>query len=390
MVTDFQTTKVYFSSWLPQVCPRLWDAMHDILQKEGVSHVFLKDTADIWCRDYMPIQTTANEMVVYHYRPDYLSTPKMQKYITDTELMVEQIKKEYADVDFKRLDLVVDGGNVVKCGDTIVMTEKVFKENPDWPEFKVIDMLEEAFGCEVFFLPWDRTEEYGHSDGIIHYVGDNRVLLTNYDDFSPAYYRSFMSQLEKKFEVIPLSYPVKNKSEYNWAYINYLQVGHLIMVPQMGIPEDEMAIEQIQSVVPETMHIVGIPALEAVRNGGALNCVSWNIDASIIQDSATIINFVSPLQYGAFTEEVIYKMLQQRLDFQLPEELWHDINEAFSYYWDIEIGLGNLFDLDSMFFSIKHQLKKKGRILPDERLWRVVNEIYDFISQIPGVVLPVD
>jgi type III secretion system FlhB-like substrate exporter len=158
----------------------------------------------------------------------------------------------------------------------------------------------------------------------------------------------------------------------------------------MGIPEDEMAIEQIRSIVPEMMHVVGIPAMEAVRNGGALNCVSWNIDASIIQDSATIINFVSPLQYGAFTEEVIYKMLQQRLDFQLPEELWHDINEAFSYYWDIEIGLGNLFYHESMFFSIKHQLMKKGRFFPDERLWRVVNEIYDFICQIPGVVLPVD
>ena len=99
MVTDFQTTKVYFSSWLPKVCPKLWDAMHDILQREGVSHVFLKDTADIWCRDYMPIQTSTNEMVAYIYRPDYLSTPTMQKYITDTELMVEQIKKEYADVN---------------------------------------------------------------------------------------------------------------------------------------------------------------------------------------------------------------------------------------------------------------------------------------------------
>lgn len=238
----------------------------------------------------MPIQTSTNEMVAYIYRPDYLSTPTMQKYITDTELMVEQIKKEYADVNIKRLDLVVDGGNVVKCGDTIVMTEKVFKENPDRPEFMVIDMLEEAFGCEVLFLPWDRTEEYGHSDGIIHYVGDNRVLLTNYDDFSPAHYRSFTNRLERKFEVIPLSYPVKNKSEHNWAYINYLQVGHLMMVPQMGIPEDEMAIEQIRNVVPETMRIVGIPAMEAVRNGGALNCISWNIYANITQHSASIIN----------------------------------------------------------------------------------------------------
>jgi hypothetical protein len=163
MTTDFQTTKVYFSSWLPTTCPKLWASMRDVLQNEGIDYAFLRDTADIWCRDYMPIQTSSEEMVVYQYRPDYLSTPKMCKYITNTELMLEQIKHEYPDVVVKYLNLVIDGGNVVKCDDTIVMTEKVFKENPDWPEFMIIDKLQEAFGYEVLFLPWDRTEEYGHS-----------------------------------------------------------------------------------------------------------------------------------------------------------------------------------------------------------------------------------
>ena len=387
IVTDFQTTKVYFSSWLPTTCPKLWLSMRDVLQKEGITYALLRDTADIWCRDYMPIQTSTEEMVVYQYRPDYLSTPQMRNYITETERVVEQIKDEYADLNFKYLDLVIDGGNVVKCGDMIVMTEKVFKENPDWPEFMVIDKLEEAFGCEVLFLPWDRTEEYGHSDGIVHYVGNSRVLLTNYNDFSPAYYRSFRKRLERKFEVIPLAYPVKNKSEHSWAYINYLHVGNLIMVPHLGIPEDQLAIEQIQRAVPQSIRVVSIPAMEAVSKGGALNCVSWNIDANITQHRASIVNLVSPFQEDAFSDEVIYKVLQQRLDFQLSEDIWNDINEAFGRYWNEEIGIGNLFDCDSMFLSIKHQLMKRNRLFPDERLWKVVNEIYDFINQIPGVVL---
>ena len=270
------------------------------------------------------------------------------------------------------------------------MTEKVFKENPDWPEFMIIDKLENVFGCEVLFLPWDRTEEYGHSDGILHYVGNNRVLLTNYGDFSPSYYRSFREKLEKKFEVIPLSYPIKNKSEHSWAYINFLQVGDLIMVPHLGIPEDQLAIEQIQRAVPESMRVVSILAMEAVCKGGALNCVSWNIDANISKHQAPIIEMISPLQKGAFCATVIFKVLQQRLDFPLSEDMWEDINEAFGIYWDVEVGLGNLFDIESMFISIKHQLMRRGRLFPDERLWRVVNEIYDFISQIPGVVLPAD
>lgn len=335
----------------------------------------------------MPIQLTTDELVAYQYRPDYLSNPKLHQYITDTDVVVEQLLNEYPGVEIKHLDLILDGGNVVKCGDTIVMTEKVFKENPDWPEFMIIDKLEEAFGCEFMFLPWDKTEEYGHSDGIIHYVGGNRVLLTNYDDFSPAYFRSFINYLERKFEVIPLEYPIKNKSEYNWAYINYLHVGNLILVPQLGIDEDLLALDQIQQAMPNNYKILGIPAMEAVSKGGALNCVSWNIDGNISKHRATVINLISPLQKYAFTPEVIYQVLNERLDFKLSEENWYEINAAFEYYWDVEVGLGNLFDCDSMFRSIRQQLFSKHIIFPEDRLYSIVNEIYDFIDTIPGVVL---
>jgi hypothetical protein len=185
-------------------------------------------------------------------------------------------------VSIKYLNLIVDGGNVVKCGDTIVMTEKVFYENEKYSREDIEEMLRNAFECEIMFLPWDKSEKYGHSDGIIHYLGDNKVLLTNYDDFDSDYYHQFKTILEQKFEVIPLHYPVKKKHEDNWCYVNYLQIGNLVIVPQLGTPEDEMAIEQIQKALPNTK-VVGVSAIEAVKDGGALNCLSWNIDASEAQ-----------------------------------------------------------------------------------------------------------
>ncbi len=277
MITDFQTTKVYFSSWLSKTCPKLWDALHSILVSMDVSFAFIENTADIWCRDYMPIQISRNEMVSYKYLPDYLVNDGLQSYITDTRLMVQNIQKEFPYITIKSIDLIIDGGNIVKCNDTIIMTEKVFEENRDKSKSAVINLLEKAFGCEVLFLPWDRAERFGHSDGIVHYIGGNRVLLTNYNDFSPSYFQSFMTRLEKKFEVIPLAYPIEKKSKNNWAYINYLQVGTLVLIPQLGIPEDQLAIEQISKVVPNTCHVIGVPAIEAVKMGGALNCISWNI-----------------------------------------------------------------------------------------------------------------
>ncbi len=176
------------------------------------------------------------------------------------------------------IDLIVDGGNVVKCGDKIVMTDKVFVENKDKSPEEVQRLLEEAFHSEVVFLPWDRYEKYGHSDGIIHYLGNNRVLMTNYADFDNTFAHKYQRILEKHFDVVTLKYSVKRKHKSSWSYINFLQVGSLVLVPQIGIPEDEQAIEQISSVTPGC-EVVGIPALEPVRRGGALNCISWNIKA---------------------------------------------------------------------------------------------------------------
>jgi hypothetical protein len=116
----------------------------------------------------------------------------------------------------------------------------------------------------------------GHSDGIIHYAGNNRVLITNYKDFSRYYYYRYLKILEKKFEVIPLKYNAKRFHARSWAYINFLQIGNLIFVPQLGLEEDHQAMEQISKTL-QNHEVIGIPALEAVRRGGALNCISWNI-----------------------------------------------------------------------------------------------------------------
>ncbi len=387
MVTDVQTTKVYFSSWLPKVCPKLWDVLHAVLLEKDVDYGFISGTADIWCRDYMPIQVATDEIVSYKYWPDYLVNRGLHQYITDSGLMAQNIVKEYPNIRNKHLDFIIDGGNIVKCDDEIIMTSKVFFENTDYSYSFVSGHLENAFGCEILFLPWDREEKYGHSDGIVHYLGNNQVLLTNYDDYSTAYFNCFISELEKKFEVVPLKFDVKKKSRYNWAYVNYLQIGSLILVPQLGIEEDDMAIEQIRRALPDTFDVVGIPALEAVRRGGALNCISWNIDANIARSTPIIKKLISPFRKDAFSESAIYKVLQQRLDFNLPLQMWNHINEAFAIYWNEEVGVGNLFGYDDMFWSIKRQLAANHILLPDEQLYRIIKEISNYIDSIPGVVL---
>ena len=274
MLPDSLTNTVFLSEWLPEVCPILYQNLTHVLKDNTVRYRILGNTNDIWCRDFMPIQTDEKRFVFYKYNPDYLKARHKRRYITNVN--------HVQNIDFLRLaetvnlDLVLDGGNVVKCGNKVVMTEKVFVENNDRSRNEVQRLLEEAFQCDIVFLPWDENEKCGHSDGIIHYVGDHRVLLTNYGDFDKTFAQAFLRILEKHFEVIPLKYNVKRQHARSWAYINYLQVDNLVIVPQLGIPEDGQALQQIAEALP-ACKVVGVPALEAVRKGGALNCISWNI-----------------------------------------------------------------------------------------------------------------
>lgn len=295
MITDDHTNRVYFSSLLPEKCPVLNAHIADALRKRDIPFTYLKGTKDIWCRDYMPIQIEKDRLVFYRYTPDYLQDKAGLTLQTNPELVFQEesnelprllsmsVEEEMHPIPISHpvfhrfeLELVMDGGNVVKCGNKVVMTDKVFVENKDKTPQEVQRQIEEAFQCEVVFLPWDRNEEYGHSDGIIHCLGDNRVLMTNYADFDKCIVDKYLRILEKYFDVTTLKYNVKRMHKRSWSYINFLQIGTLVLVPQLGIPEDEQALEQISSALPDC-EIVGIPALEAVSRGGALNCLSWNI-----------------------------------------------------------------------------------------------------------------
>lgn len=186
MTTDNQTNTVYFSDLLPKKCPILNAHITKVLQEYGIPYAYLSETKDIWCRDFMPIQIEKERFVFYKYTPNYLKDTYGQSVQTNPDDVFQSEANHLQQLLPKsiRINLVLDGGNVVKCGDTVVMTEKVFEENQDKSRAEVEKMLRDAFQCDILFLPREKCDRYGHSDGIVHYVGDGKILLTNYNDFS--------------------------------------------------------------------------------------------------------------------------------------------------------------------------------------------------------------
>lgn len=257
---------VYFSEHIKAY--KCWNNIKEALETNGVSFGLLPKTKDIWARDYMPA-FSGNRYVAYKYNPDYLQ--KSREYITDNIYEVFDFSKD----SIVNTDLVIDGGNIIVCGDKIIMTDKIFVENPNYTKEQVVELIEKAFSAKLVIIPWDKEEEFGHADGMVRYVSDNHVLINHYKDFDPKLRMRILESLKPYFsQISELEYGSAQRVN-SWAHINYLQVNDIIFVPQLDIPSDPLAIKQISKIFP-CHKVIPVEVKGIVKKGGALNCVSWN------------------------------------------------------------------------------------------------------------------
>lgn len=281
MILDEQTNKVFISEQTKAQHPRITQRLLDAMDAKAVDWQLLAHTNDSWCRDYMPIQISPNKFVQYRYYPDYLNNDENREWITDPTLALKSLG-----IETVKTNIVMDGGNVIKCKDKVIMMDKVFRENPDYNPTALVDELESLFESEIVFLPWDKYEKYGHADGVVRYVSEHKVLMTNYHDFDPKMADKFLHILSKHFEVQTLEYDTAKPHDMSWAYINFLQTKKAIFVPIFRREEDVQALAQIERAFPSyTGNVVPVALTGIANDGGAINCITWNI---FMQEANTI------------------------------------------------------------------------------------------------------
>ena len=271
---------VFFSENLKRYYPKVFNELTEILSKHDVHYGILKRTADYWCRDYMPIQVDSNSFILFKYHPEYLEG--LRDYETSTESSMGLAKTLLPNSSIYVSSIVADGGNFTftsinkgrECTPIVVMTEKIFIENPDIDRKDLVSQLEKLFPNHKFlFLPWDRCDVCGHTDGILHGVGSNKVLV-NLKIYPEDIAAKMRSQLESYFKVIDLE--LSYYHHMSWAYINMIHTQNVIIVPGVGCSTDEEALKHIKKLFPEYEgRIYQVQMQSIVRRGGALNCLSW-------------------------------------------------------------------------------------------------------------------
>ncbi len=279
---DKMTNFVYISDKLKEFFPGTYTRLTKLFDEMEIEWGEVEGTKDIWIRDYMPIQISNDRFVVYNYDPDYLKETD-DGFLTDSYTICNKLLRH---CHIKYCDITLDGGNVVTGSSYRILTDKVFQENGTTKYDRELYLrLCENLESEILFIPWHcdnpldpNADVYGHSDGFVHWVGDNRILMSNHRDSFPKEADEIKKRLEHVgFEVVEMLFDVQNPNkDYNWAYINYLEVGQKIIVPTFGIPEDKQALKYISEANPDSI-VRSIRMRDISRNGGGLHCITWNI-----------------------------------------------------------------------------------------------------------------
>ena len=267
---------VYMSELLMSKFPETCKNLIKILEKHHVNYSFIKGTNDIWCRDYMPVQTESGKLIQFKYDPSYL---KGKKEWEESRSDVKEIC-EKNNIVATESDINLDGGNVLICDGRAIISDRIFTENPTYDKTSLVNELTKLLECEIIIIPAINGDYTGHADGMVRFVNRNTILGNRMADE----YKYWQKGMQKVLETYNLTYidlpfltDIKDSKHPESAigiYVNYLEVNDLIVAPIFNREEDKQVIEILKNAFPNKQ-IETINYNDVAQEGGLLNCTTW-------------------------------------------------------------------------------------------------------------------
>jgi len=157
----------------------------------------------------------------------------------------------------------LDGGNVVKWKDKVIITDRVELEKQGIGKKQLYDTKGELLECEVIVIrSYSRSEDMtGHADGMLRFIDSNMVIGNNYaKDY--GYIRKSINTILRDHNLSYVTLLVfndprkkhqKNKVKRISAcgiYVNYLEIANIILFPIFEIEgfteQDEEALNTLR------------------------------------------------------------------------------------------------------------------------------------------------
>ena len=270
---------VYMSELLMSKFPETCKNLIAILGKHHVKYSFIKGTKDIWCRDYMPVQTESGKFIQFRYEPSYL---KGEKEWEDSRSDVKEVCR-LNNIDATFSDINLDGGNVLICDGRAILSDRIFSENPNYEKDSLINELSKLLECEIIIIPAQKGDYTGHADGMVRFVDRNTILGNKLAD-ECKYWQKGMQKVTDTYNLtyidVPFITDIKDPKHPGSAigiYVNYLEVNDLIVMPIFNRDEDNQVLEILQRTFPNKI-IETIDYNDVAKEGGLLNCTTWVVN----------------------------------------------------------------------------------------------------------------
>lgn len=189
--------------------------------------------------------------------------------------------------------LVMEGGSFHVDGEgTLLTTEQCLlnpNRNPNLGKAEIEALLKEHLGIStVIWLGegYQDDETDGHIDEIALFVRPGVVMAITTDDPGDANFKAFQDNLDRlkrardaqgrELEVIPVRQPARrdeNGVRLTLSYTNlYIANGGIVM-PAFEDSADDEAFRIVRRAFPDR-EVVQVPALDIVRGGGGIHCIT--------------------------------------------------------------------------------------------------------------------
>ena len=239
------------------------------LGTHNIPYRFLPNTKDIWVRDFMPVRTHSGRMIVFRYAPSYLAdAPELR---TDFRRDIEPqlaLTPLYSDI-------ALDGGNAVfsLSGKRVLISDRVFSENPEYPPAALVRELSELLEAEVIVLPSLKSDMTGHADGMARFLDDRTVLCNR--SLSSCGFEQQVKRAVQDCGLDAVDFPFVPAGGVSavGCYLNHLETERVVFLPVFGIEQDAEAETSARQIFSK--EIVPVNIREIAQQGGCLNCISW-------------------------------------------------------------------------------------------------------------------
>ena len=251
----------------------------DALGENGVA---LAPMADIWTRDF-GLSNAANPILFRYTAAGQGGGARGQREADSVQGDLASLAKA-AGLEFQRSDLLNDGGNLVDdYAGNAVLSRKFLRDNR-LGEDAARARLRDLGIVNVAFLEADEQGGLEHADGVVAFVDTNTLVINTYPE-DKAYARALRAELERGLPGVVIHEivtPYDGSQIYDarfgsacGLYTNALVTPERVYLPQFGIPEDSIALQQVRNATRRT--VVPVRSNIVCRMGGGVRCMAWQL-----------------------------------------------------------------------------------------------------------------